>query len=215
VIGVASRKLKRAADSRVSPRARPVVMVAPERLMPGSRASAWLKPDRQRRSAVQPLDLAPARADRSASQSRMAPTTTKPGDRQAGRIAVAVERLVDEVLADEADEAAGMVARTQQPGDRPVRSSPRRPLADARHHAPRSAASPARSRRAARRACPGAGRRRRRASRAARSSQPKIHGASSRCALELTGMNSVSPCRSPISAAWRTSSTAPPNWCGG
>ena len=44
VIGVASRKLKRAADSRVRPSARPALIVAPERLMPGSRASAWLRP---------------------------------------------------------------------------------------------------------------------------------------------------------------------------
>src|SRR5688572_23176601 len=38
------------------------------------------------------------------------------------------------------------------------------------------------------------------------SSQPKIHGASSRCAEELTGMNSVSPWRRPMIAAWRTTS---------
>ena len=38
------------------------------------------------------------------------------------------------------------------------------------------------------------------------SSQPKIHGASSRCAEELTGMNSVSPWSRPMTAAWRTTS---------
>ena len=44
VIGVAMRKLKRAAASRSRPANRPAEMEIPDRLMPGIRASAWAAP---------------------------------------------------------------------------------------------------------------------------------------------------------------------------
>ena len=44
VMGVASRKLKRAVVSRVRPKASPADIVAPERLIPGSRAAACDRP---------------------------------------------------------------------------------------------------------------------------------------------------------------------------
>ena len=40
--------------------------------------------------------------------------------------------------------------------------------------------------------------------------QPRTRGRKMRCALELMGMNSVSPWTSPMIAAWTMSSRAPP-----
>jgi len=37
------------------------------------------------------------------------------------------------------------------------------------------------------------------------SCQPSRRGTAIRCAEELTGMNSVSPCRRPMTAAWKMS----------
>ena len=44
VIGVAIRKLKRAADARSRPARRPAEIEIPERLMPGTRARTWATP---------------------------------------------------------------------------------------------------------------------------------------------------------------------------
>ena len=77
VIGVASRKLKRAAASRVRPSARPAVIVAPERLMPGSRASAWLKPMVRAFGVLRSASAAVARTDPIGDPQAHAPMTRK------------------------------------------------------------------------------------------------------------------------------------------
>src|SRR3990170_1837221 len=78
VIGVASRKLKRAALSRVRPSARPAVMVAPERLIPGNRASAWERPIATALRASRPSISRRRQPSLSASHRPAAPSTTKP-----------------------------------------------------------------------------------------------------------------------------------------
>jgi len=45
--GMAMRKLRRTADSRVYPSARPTVMVPPERDTPGMSAIDWPRPNRK------------------------------------------------------------------------------------------------------------------------------------------------------------------------
>ena len=62
VIGVAIRKLNRAADSRFSPTNRPVEMLIPERLIAGTSATAWAQPMTKERGKVEAIDGAILRA---------------------------------------------------------------------------------------------------------------------------------------------------------
>ncbi len=57
VIGVAMRKLNRAAASRVSPAKRPALMMIPERLMPGTSAIAWAHPMPNAAPKPEPVEL--------------------------------------------------------------------------------------------------------------------------------------------------------------
>ena len=136
VIGVASRKLKRAADSRVSPRARPAVMVAPDRLIPGSSASAWLKPIVSAAGALTCSSSRLRRPKRSASHSRIPPDHEEAGDREARRVAVAVERVADELLEREADDRRRDRRGHEQPRDAPIGVRADAPFADARPRGP-------------------------------------------------------------------------------
>ena len=92
VIGVAMRKLNRAADSRVSPTNRPVEIEIPERLIPGMSASAWAQPmisaRREGEAVDRPRSLAPRR---SASHMIAAPMSSVIATRPADRMVVSIE----------------------------------------------------------------------------------------------------------------------------
>ena len=132
VIGVASRKLKRAAASRLIPRARPAVMVAPDRLMPGSKRERLAEADGERGRRRQVAQLAPLAAEPIGKPEAERADHQEAGDRQPRAVVVAVERVLDEALQREADDGRRNGGRDEQPRDAPVRVVADAALAHAR-----------------------------------------------------------------------------------
>ena len=93
MIGVAIRKLKRAAASRVRPANRPAEIVIPARLMPGTRAIDWASPKTKASGKVILSSPSTLRPTRSASHRIAAPMTRATATSSAVRTAASRRSL--------------------------------------------------------------------------------------------------------------------------